>query len=312
MIQPISAEPNLRYEADPEKLALYKVSYGQLHQRIKELLGSSKIYNIAQGNENVDVVVGSQLPDAENILQNTVTNSDGVEIPLEYLIDTYQTESYKRLAANAEGEFLPVVIQKVSDKELRNIITMSDTLAANSHLTTSYAGNYFASRQMIMELLVVFVVAVLLLYLILASQFESVVQPVIILSEIIADVAMVLVVLFFLGESLNMMSMIGLIVMSGIIVNDSILKVDTINRLYRAGMPLLRAVLQAGQMRLKPILVTSLTTILALVPFLDRSSLGAAIQYPLTVTLIVGMTVGTLVSLFYVPMLYYLIYRHKR
>lgn len=189
---------------------------------------------------------------------------------------------------------------------------MSDTLAANSHLTTSYAGNYFASRQMIMELLVVFVVAVLLLYLILASQFESVVQPVIILSEIIADVAMVLVVLFFLGESLNMMSMIGLIVMSGIIVNDSILKVDTINRLYRAGMPLLRAVLQAGQMRLKPILVTSLTTILALVPFLDRSSLGAAIQYPLTVTLIVGMTVGTLVSLFYVPMLYYLIYRHKR
>ena len=77
-------------------------------------------------------------------------------------------------------------------------------------------------------------------------------------------------------------------------------------------MPLLRAVLQAGQMRLKPILVTSLTTILALVPFLDRSSLGAAIQYPLTVTLIVGMTVGTLVSLFYVPMLYYLIYRHKR
>ena len=312
MIQPISAEPNLRYEADPEKLALYKVSYGQLHQRIKELLGSSKIYNIAQGNENVDVVVGSQLPDAENILQNTVTNSDGVDIPLEYLIDTYQTESYKRLAANAEGEFLPVVIQKVSDKELRNIITMSDTLAANSHLTTSYAGNYFASRQMIMELLVVFVVAVLLLYLILASQFESVVQPVIILSEIIADVAVVLVVLFFLGESLNMMSMIGLIVMSGIIVNDSILKVDTINRLYRAGMPLLRAVLQAGQMRLKPILVTSLTTILALVPFLGRSSLGAAIQYPLTVTLIVGMTVGTLVSLFYVPMLYYLIYRHKR
>ena len=100
--------------------------------------------------------------------------------------------------------------------------------------------------------------------------------------------------------------------MSGIIVNDSILKVDTINRLYRAGMPLLRAVLQAGQMRLKPILVTSLTTILALMPFLGRSSLGAAIQYPLTVTLIVGMTVGTLVSLFYVPMLYYLIYRHKR
>ena len=161
---------------------------------------------------------------------------------------------------------------------------------------------------MIEELLLVFGVAVALLYLILASQFESIIQPVIILSEIVIDVAVVVLVLFILGETINMMSMIGLIVMSGIIINDSILKIDTINKLHRSGLPLMRSVLQAGQMRLKPILITSLTTILALIPFMSRSSLGAAIQYPLTLTLVVGMVVGTLVSLFYVPMFYYLIY----
>ena len=307
-IQPVSTEPNLRFEANPEKMALYKVSYDQLYQRIKELLGTSRIYNITQGNENIDVVVGSQLPNAENILQNTVTNSEGVDIPLEQLIDTYQTESFKRLNANVEGEFLPISIQKAPDSQLRKIIEQSDTLAQRSHLTTTYSGNYFASRKMIEELLLVFGVAVALLYLILASQFESIIQPVIILSEIVIDVAVVVLVLFILGETINMMSMIGLIVMSGIIINDSILKIDTINKLHRSGLPLMRSVLQAGQMRLKPILITSLTTILALIPFMSRSSLGAAIQYPLTLTLVVGMVVGTLVSLFYVPMFYYLIY----
>ena len=311
-IQPVATEPNLRYEANPEKLALYKVSYDQLFQGIKELLGKSKIHSITQGNENVDVVVGLHTPDAETLLQNTVTNTEGTDIPLEYLVESYQTESYKRLTANAEGEFLPIAVQKAPDSQIRKIMEQSDSLARHSHLATSFSGNYFASRKMIGEMLLVLVVAVVLLYLILASQFESIIQPVIILSEIVVDVAVVMLVLWCLGESVNMMSMIGLIVMSGIVINDSILKIDTINRLRRGGTALLKAVLLAGRMRLKPILITSLTTILALVPFVNRASLGSAIQYPLTITLITGMIVGTIISLFFVPMVYYLIYRHKK
>jgi multidrug efflux pump subunit AcrB len=74
-------------------------------------------------------------------------------------------------------------------------------------------------------------------------------------------------------------------------------------------MPLLRAVLFAGQRRLKPIVMTSLTTILALLPFLNKGNMGAAMQYPLSLTLIVGMVVGTLVSLYFVPLVYYLVYK---
>ena len=125
----------------------------------------------------------------------------------------------------------------------------------------------------------------------------------------VVDVAVVLVVLWLTGESLNIMSMIGLVVMSGIIINDSILKVDTINRLRRSGTPTLAAIVRAGHRRLRPIIMTSLTTILAILPLLSRADMGNALQYPLSLTLIVGMTVGTLVSLFFVPLVYKIIYK---
>jgi multidrug efflux pump subunit AcrB len=173
-------------------------------------------------------------------------------------------------------------------------------------------GDYYESRQMIGELAVCLLVAVALLYFILAAQFESLVQPLIILTELVVDIGGVMVVLYFCGESLNLMSMIGLVTMSGIIINDSILKVDTINRLYRSGHSLLRAVLQAGHSRLKPILMTSLTTILAILPFLHRGDMGSDMQFPLSLTLIVGMVVGTLVSIFFIPLVYHLIYYKKK
>ena len=107
------------------------------------------------------------------------------------------------------------------------------------------------------------------------------------------------------------MSMIGLVVMSGIIINDSILKVDTINRLRRSGTPIMRAIVTAGHKRLKPIVMTSLTTILAIAPLLRRGDMGSDLQFPLSLALIAGMVAGTFVSLFFVPLMYYVIYRKK-
>ena len=142
------------------------------------------------------------------------------------------------------------------------------------------------------------------------------IQPMIILVEVVIDVALVLLAIWIVGESLNIMSMIGIVVMCGIIINDSILKVDTINRLYRSvPVPqkhsLLKAIMVAGHRRLKPIVMTSLTTILAIVPFLHRGDMGSALQFPLSFAIIVGMIIGTLVSLFFVPLVYYLLYRKR-
>ena len=160
-------------------------------------------------------------------------------------------------------------------------------------------------------MVIILLVAISLLYFILAAQFESIIQPLIILSEIVVDVFFVLLGLWLFGESLNIMSMIGLVVMSGIIINDSILKVDTINRLRKQGMPVLKAVFAGGHSRLKPIIMTSLTTILAIAPFLNRVDMGSDLQYPLSLSIIIGMTVGTLISLFFIPLIYYIIYRKR-
>ena len=152
-------------------------------------------------------------------------------------------------------------------------------------------------------------ISLILLFLILAAQFESLVQPLIVMSELVFDIALVIVVLKISGISLNLMSVTGLVVMCGIVINDSILKIDTVNRLRKRGMGLVRSILEAGKMRLDAILMTSLTTILAMLPFLARGDMGSDLQYPMSVALIAGMTAGTLASIFLVPLVYYVSYR---
>ena len=122
----------------------------------------------------------------------------------------------------------------------------------------------------------------------------------------------ILLVFWALGMSINIMSLIGMIVCSGIIINDSILKVDTINKLRREGVGLIRAILVAGSRRFKPIIMTSLTTILAICPFLTGGNMGADLQLPLSLAIAVGMSVGTLISLYFVPLIYYSIYKRIR
>lgn len=341
-IQPVSTEANIRFAAEPEQMAYYKVTYQQLYGRIKELLSSNRIYEISSGGESVPVKIGygeqktgsteddasfynmafgmngMDMDESMQLLSNTITNNEGVDIPLHYLLTQSRGEDFKRLSAGTEGEYAPIKIDHANDNEIKDIIKYVKELETDSEKSlgkafkASFTGNYFASRDMVGELAMVLLVAVLLLYFILAAQFESLVQPGIILAEIAIDACIVMLVLFAFGESLNLMSMIGLVVMSGIIINDSILKVDTINNLKRQeNVSLLRAIMMAGHRRLKPIVMTSLTTILAIIPFLHRGDMGSALQFPLSLTLIVGMAAGTLVSLYFVPLMYYIIYREK-
>ena len=318
-IQPVSTETYMKYTSDAEQMAYYKVSYQQLYSRLKELLGNNSIYDINSGGESVPVVIGSNSKDAKILLSNTIRNADGIEIPISYLVREQRADDYKHLYASDEGEFSVINIDKAEDSEVKDVIAYVTSLAdkdKNGKLQASFVGSYFSSRSMIGELVMVLVVALLLLYFILAAQFESLVQPMIILVEVVVDVALVLFAVWLAGESLNIMSMIGMVVMCGIIINDSILKVDTINRLYRSvenpqKHTLLKAIMVAGHRRLKPIVMTSLTTILAIVPFLHRGDMGSALQFPLSFAIIVGMIVGTMVSLFFVPLVYYLLYRKR-
>ena len=318
-IQPVSTEMYMKYTSDAEQMAYYKVTYQQLYSRLRELLGTNSIYDINSGGESVPVIIGSNSKDAKILLGNTIRNADGIDIPISYLVREQRADDYKHLYASDEGEFSVINIEKAKDSEIKDVMAYVTSLVnkdKKGRLQASFTGGYFSSRTMIGELVMVLIVALLLLYFIHAAQFESLVQPVIILVEVVVDVALVLIAVWLAGESLNIMSMIGMVVMCGIILNDSILKVDTINHIYRS-VPnpqkhtLLKAIMVAGHRRLKPIVMTSLTTVLAIVPFLHRGDMGSALQFPLSFAIIVGMIVGTMVSLFFVPLIYYLLYRKR-
>ncbi|MDE6335689.1 MAG: efflux RND transporter permease subunit [Muribaculaceae bacterium] len=310
-IRPVMTEENLRYMADIESMALYGVTYLQLYDHLREAVRRNRVYEISEGAYSIPVIVGNKGNEADRIMSGAVRNRHGVEIPVSMLLKEVRDEDYKRLSAAGTGDYYPIKVDADS-RTVRDIISYADGFVKrNPKYTLSYGGEYFSSRLLVKELTTVLTVSLALLFLILAAQFESLVQPLIILFEMVVDICAVFIVLWLTGETLNIMSMTGLVVMAGIIINDSILKVDTINRLRRGGMSVLRAVVEAGERRLRPILMTSFTTILALLPFLSRSDMGSALQYPLSLTLVVGMTIGTAVSLFLVPLLYYVIYRKR-
>jgi len=314
-ISPVMTETNIRYVADMEQMAFYKVGYDALYQRLKQLVSRGTVFSINEGAQSVPVIASppsSLRGEERSILAETVKNGDGTDIPISYLVRETKGEDYKRLQAGNGGEYYALCMN-AKDKEVENVMEYVNEYVhqPQSEYSASFTGGYFSSRKLIGELSVVLAVALALLYFILAAQFESLIQPLIILLEMVVDVFFVIVGLWVLGESINLMSMTGIVVMSGIIINDSILKIDTINHSQhlKAGTRkgLIRAIMEAGRRRLRPIVMTSLTTILALLPFLSHSSMGAAIQYPLSLTLIIGMTVGTAVSLFFIPLLYYIV-----
>lgn len=174
----------------------------------------------------------------------------------------------------------------------------------------SFAGNYYNNQALVKQLLLVLLLSVALLYFIMTIQFESFLQPLIILVEIPIDFLGALLILWLFDASINLMSITGIIIMSGIVINDSIIKIDTINQSRRENISLNKAIITGGTRRINAIVITSLTTILAFIPILFFKGMGAQLQAPLALAVIGGLSLGTLVSLFIVPLLYY--YAAKR
>ncbi len=146
--------------------------------------------------------------------------------------------------------------------------------------------------------------SLLLVYLILAAQFESLLQPLVILMTVPLAVAGVALVLGLTGQTINLMSLTGCIVLVGIVVNDAIIKVDFINQRRTAGMPLRAAIMAAGHDRVRPILMTTITTVLGLLPLALGFGEGAELRAPLAIAIVGGLTSASLLTLFVVPVLY--------
>ncbi len=159
------------------------------------------------------------------------------------------------------------------------------------------------------SLIFAFALAVFLVYLVMASQFESLLHPFVILFTIPMGLIGSVWALLITGVSLNAVAFIGLILLAGIVVNNAIVLVDAINQARERGLDTLQAIVLAGQTRLRPILITSISTILGLLPMALALGEGAEIRRPMAITIIGGMLVATLMTLFVIPVLYALLER---
>ena len=301
---------------DREKLLLYNVSYNELIRVLRTAFKENAVSVLRSYQQYLPVGIAGEERTINRILGETLVRTqldkqgNSSYIPLNSLIKVVASEDLKSITAGKNGEYIPLSFYEVAHApEL--IGKVKETIDETDGWEVDFSGSFFSNEKMMSELAVILLVSILLMYFILCAQFESFLQPLIVLVEIPIDIAFALVTLWVFGHTLNLMSAIGIIVTCGIVVNDSILKLDSINELRKTGIPLMEAIHTAGVRRLRPIIMTSLTTIMAMVPLLFASDMGSELQKPLAIAMIGSMLLGTLVSLFIIPLIYWFIYRKK-
>ena len=312
----IQKESSVVFKTDLEKLALYGIEAEQLQEKIRQMFGRFTVDEIKRFGEVTPIRLMEEKADFEEILgRNYLIGNDDNRYAIRNFISFSYDNQYKFVTADKGGIYQSIQLTgEYPDAEA----DLLRAWARDKDLGIGFYGQYFSDRETIRELVGILGVAMLLLYFILAAQFESFVQPLIVIFTLPLGIGGAFVVLLLTGTSLNVMSAIGLVVMLGIMVNDAILKIDTINRLrikysglsdHSPGQVLDRSLFEAGEIRLKPILMTSITTILALLPVVLSSGIGADLQRPLVYSVIGGLTIGTFTALYFVPLMYWFVAR---
>jgi multidrug efflux pump subunit AcrB len=311
-ISPPQLEDKILMKIDPDRLLLYDVEPMTLYNTLKTSLNQNNIGELRASYELLPIVLSDKEKQISDIISTDfVLNKAGLSIPVNQVVKVERVHDYKTIKGGMNGEYVPVNMSLRTNKpaivtaEIKNMVTSDHDMSVN------FSGALITGQKLFRELTIVLIVALLLLYFILAAQFESLTQPFIVLLEIPIDIAGALLLVKLWGGTINIMTMIGLIVMSGVIINDSILKVDTINNLRAEGLGLKEAIYTGGSRRLKPIIMVAMASLISTAPILFSQGIGSELQRPMALALIGGMSLGTVVSLFFIPLAYWYIYRRK-
>jgi hydrophobic/amphiphilic exporter-1 (mainly G- bacteria), HAE1 family len=205
------------------------------------------------------------------------------------------------VTANISGRDLGSVAQ--------DIVTKLDEIPRPEGYDLLVAGDYEEQQKAFRDLVESLVLALLLVYMVLASQYESLRDPLVVMLSVPLAAIGVLLTLYLTGSTFNLQSGIGVIMLGGIVVNNAILLVNQAGQLRAEKMPVMDALLEAGRRRLRPILMTTLTTILALLPLALGIGEGADAQAPLARAVVGGLAASTLITLVLIPVVYSLFHR---
>jgi len=307
--------PQQKIFVNREKIADLGLSVRDVTELLQTAVAGSKAGEYRTGGDSYRILV--QLKDAEKrslneILDLTLTTAAGEKVSLRNLV-------------NAEASRGPILIDRKDQQRLvtvranvagrdqgsvaGDIQALLDAIPRSVGYDLAVAGTFEEQRKAFRELIVSLVLALVLVYMVLACQYESLRDPLVVMFSVPLAAIGVLVTLFLTDTTLNVQSYIGCIMLGGIVVNNAILLVDQAGRLLRDGMAVRDALVEAGRRRLRPILITTLTTILGLMPLALGIGEGADAQAPLARAVVGGLAASTLITLVLIPTVYSFFHR---
>jgi len=302
--------PELHVNIDREKANLYGLNTAQIASTVHDaLLGRvASIYREKGEQINIRIRLEEEdrnsIEEVENLL---ISSSVGLQIPLKEIaevtvgsgpkgIDRENQQRVVSVSGNISERFLGKVIQDAQQQ--------LDKLVLPEDYRYEFVGENREMQESFLQLAQALVLSIILVYMIIAAQFESLLMPLAVMFSVPFSLIGVILALLLTDKSLNVLSYIGIIMLVGIVVNNSIVLIDYINKLRQKGMERKEAIILGGRTRLRPILMTMFTTVLALVPMAIGIGEGAELRVPMAITIIGGLTSSTFLSLIIVPIFY--------
>lgn len=311
---------------DKDKAMKYGLTVAQVYQELAGKLTTDKdatTITVDEQDYNVRIVDEREELNTDNLLdykfETTTTNDKGEEKKETHKLKEFASVSNSKGVASLKRENLSgyvAVTADVNDGENATLLSRDlqkqiDKYNAPEGYEIKIAGESETNNEMIKNMLLMISLAVVFIYLIMVAQFQGLLSPFIVLFTIPLAFTGGLIALLITGEDISVMAMMGFLVLAGVVVNNGIVFVDYVNQLRLDGISKKEALVETGKTRMRPILMTALTTILAMSTMVFSTDASAAMSRGMAIVTIGGLLYGTLMTLFIIPVFYDILYRHK-
>lgn len=303
-------QPEYQVDFDREKLARYGLNLSTAATALRNRINGSLASRFREDGEEYDIKVmydpehRTSIRDIENIL---LYNNAGSAVRVRD-VGTVVERSTPPTIERKDRERIITVSTAVQGVPMSEVVIPAqaaiEAMDLPQGISIDLAGSYEDQQESFTDLLTLAVLIIILVYIVMAAQFESYTYPGIIMTSLLFAFSGVFLILWLTGHSLNVMSMIGAIMLIGIVVKNGIVLIDYISLNRERGLSIRRAVILGGKSRLRPVVMTTLTTILGMVPMAVGTGQGAELWRPMGTAVIGGLTVSTILTLLFVPVLY--------
>ncbi len=312
--------PETKITVKKDKAATYGLSVRDVAQAALLAIKGSVATKLKEGGREIDIMVRLREEDRKNmdILRYLYLNTpQGFQIPMNDVVNIQSGMGPSEIVREDQQRTVKVLANRYGRALSKIEGDVGDTLVKMylpNNYTAALGGNREETQKSVQSLVFALLLAILLIFMIMASQFESIVQPFLIMGTVPLSLIGVAITLFLTNIPMSGIAILGVIILSGIVVANGIVLIDYINQLRQEGEPLDAAVVKGCNTRLRPIMITAVSTVVGLIPMAIGIGDGAELWIPMAWTCIGGSLVSTCLTLFFIPALYLIIegFRMKR